>query len=40
MKKLMFILAILALGASCTPESIETNEQQINKKDYYIPPNG
>jgi len=40
MKKLMFILAMIALAASCTPESIDNNEQQIDKKDYEVPPNG
>tara|TARA_R100000306_G_scaffold61683_1_gene65013 strand:+ start:974 stop:1096 length:123 start_codon:yes stop_codon:yes gene_type:complete len=40
MKKLMFIFAVLALAASCTPESIETDEQQIKKSDYQVPPNG
>jgi len=40
MKKLMFILAVLALAASCTPESLATDEQQLDKKDYEIPPNG
>lgn len=37
----MFILAVLAFVAtSCTPESIEGNEQQIDKEDYEIPDNG
>jgi len=40
MKKLMFILAVLALAASCTPESLSNDEQQIDKKDYQVPPNG
>jgi hypothetical protein len=40
MKKLMFILATVAFFASCTPESIDNNEQQIDKADYEIPPNG
>ena len=40
MKKLMFILAIIALAASCTPESINSDEQQIDKADYEVPPNG
>ena len=40
MKKLVFILAIVALAASCTPESIDNNEQQIDKADYEVPPNG
>jgi len=38
----MFIFALVALVASCTPESIEstTDEQQIDKADYEIPDNG
>lgn len=40
MKRLMFILGILALAASCTPESIGTDEENIDKYDYEIPPNG
>jgi hypothetical protein len=42
MKKLMFILAILSvvLTASCTPESIAGDEQQIDKDKYEVPPNG
>jgi hypothetical protein len=40
MKKLMFILAILALVASCTPEALTTDEQQIDKDKYEVPPNG
>jgi hypothetical protein len=40
MKKLMFILALIALAASCTPESITSYEQQIDKDKYEIPPNG
>jgi len=36
----MFILAVLALAASCTPESLSNDEQQIDKKDYQVPPNG
>ncbi|WP_339700787.1 hypothetical protein [uncultured Marixanthomonas sp.] len=40
MKKLMFILAVLALAASCTPESLATDEQQLDKSEYEIPPNG
>ncbi len=42
MKKLMFILAIagLVLTASCTPESLVTNEQQIDKDEYEPDPNG
>lgn len=42
MKKVMIIFAVLGLilTASCTPEAIATDEQQIDKKDYQIPPNG
>ncbi|MFT4800654.1 MAG: hypothetical protein ACI93N_000415 [Flavobacteriaceae bacterium] len=40
MKKLMFILALIALAASCTPESITSDEQQLDKDKYEIPPNG
>ncbi len=40
MKKLMFILALIALAASCTPESITSDEQKIDKDKYEIPPNG
>jgi hypothetical protein len=40
MKKLMFIFALLAVAASCTPESIENDEQQIKRTDYQVPPNG
>ncbi len=40
MKKLMFILAIAALAASCTPESIGNDEQNLDKAKYEIPPNG
>jgi hypothetical protein len=40
MKKLMFIFAILALAASCTPESLVTDEQQLDKEQYEVPPNG
>ncbi|RDK82792.1 hypothetical protein [Rasiella sp. SM2506] len=40
MKKLMFILAVLALAASCTPEDQATNDQQIDKAKYEVPPNG
>ncbi len=36
----MFILALIAFAASCTPESIEYNDQQIDKEDYEVPPNG
>jgi len=40
MKKLMFIFALLALIASCTPESLTSDEQQIDKDKYEVPPNG
>ena len=40
MKKLMFILAVLAFSASCTPESLESDEQQIDKDQYEVPPTG
>ena len=40
MKKLMFIFALLALVASCTPESLLSDEQQIDKDKYEVPPNG
>ncbi len=42
MKKLMFILAVLTLiiAASCTPESLASDEQQIDKDKYEIPTNG
>ncbi len=42
MKKLMFILAVvgLALVASCTPEDLTSDEQQIDKDKYEVPPNG
>ena len=42
MKKLIFILAVLAvaLAASCTPESIVGDEQQIDKEKYKVPPTG
>ncbi len=40
MKKLMFIFAMLALAASCTPESLSSDEQQIDKDKYEVPPNG
>ena len=36
----MFILALIALAASCTPESITSDEQQIDKDKYEVPPNG
>jgi|TARA_B100000768_G_C11200238_1_gene341436 hypothetical protein len=40
MKKLLFIFALLALVASCTPESLTDDAQQIDKDKYEIPPNG
>ncbi len=40
MKKFMFILGILALAASCTPESIGENDQNLDKAKYEIPING
>lgn len=40
MKKLIFILGVLALAASCTPESIGTDEQNLDKAKYEIPING
>jgi hypothetical protein len=40
MKNLMFIFALLALVASCTPESLSSDEQQIDKDKIEIPPNG
>ena len=42
MKKFMFIFAIagLVLAASCTPESLSSDEQQIDKNKVEIPPNG
>jgi hypothetical protein len=42
MKKLMFILAMVSFvfAASCTPESLVGEEQQIDKKDVEIPNNG
>ncbi|MGV6827760.1 MAG: hypothetical protein ACWA45_00015 [Flavobacteriales bacterium] len=40
MKQLMFILAVLMLVASCTPESLNNDDQQIRKDRYEIPPNG
>jgi len=36
----MFILAVLALVASCTPESINDDQQQLDKDKYEIPING
>ncbi|RMA56639.1 hypothetical protein [Ulvibacter antarcticus] len=40
MKKLMFIFALLVFAASCTPESLSDNDQQIDKDKYEVPPNG
>jgi hypothetical protein len=40
MKNLMFIFALLALVASCTPEALTSDEQQIDKNKYEVPPNG
>ena len=40
MKKLMFIFALLGIVASCTPESLTSDEQQIDKDKVEIPPNG
>jgi len=40
MKKLMFILALIALAASCTPESLNSDDQQIDKDKYEIPHHG
>lgn len=42
MKKLMLTLAMLTLivAASCTPESLASDQQQIDKDKYEIPPNG
>ena len=40
MKKLMFIFGLLALVASCTPESLTSDEQQLDKDKYEVPPNG
>jgi hypothetical protein len=40
MKKLMFIFALLVFAASCTPESLSSDEQQIDKDKVEIPPNG
>ncbi len=36
----MFIFAMLTLAASCTPESLTTDEQQIDKSEYEPDPNG
>ena len=42
MKKFMFIFAIvgMVLTASCTPEALTSDEQQIDKNKIEIPPNG
>jgi len=40
MKKLLFIFALLAFFASCTPESLTNDAQQIDKDKYQVPPNG
>lgn len=40
MKKLMFILALIALASGCTPENVNSDDQQIDKADYEVPPNG
>jgi len=40
MKKFMIIAAIFAFAASCTPESLSSDDQQIDKKQYEVPPNG
>ncbi|MEZ4858828.1 MAG: hypothetical protein R2781_08455 [Flavobacteriaceae bacterium] len=42
MKKLMLILAIaiFVIASSCTPESLASDQQQIDKDKYEIPPNG
>ena len=40
MKNLMLIFALLALVASCTQESLTSDEQQIDKDKYEVPPNG
>lgn len=40
MKKLIFILALLALAVSCTPESYSSDEQNIDKAKYEYPPTG
>ena len=36
----MFIFAMLTLVASCTPESLTSDEQQIDKNEYEPDPNG
>ena len=36
----MFILAVIAFIASCTPESLNSDQQQIDKDKYEVPPNG
>jgi len=42
MKKFMFILAVvgLVIASSCTPEALTSDDQQIDKDKYEIPPNG
>lgn len=42
MKKVFYILALLAVvfAASCTPESLASDDLQIDKDKYEIPPNG
>lgn len=36
----MFIFALLVFAASCTPESLTSDEQQIDKNEYEPDPNG
>ena len=40
MKKFMLIFAMLVFAASCTPESLSNDDQQIDKDKVEIPPNG
>ena len=42
MKKLLFILALVAtiLTVSCTPETLASEEQQVENDEYYDLPNG
>ncbi|MFC7356499.1 hypothetical protein ACFQO1_02280 [Jejudonia soesokkakensis] len=40
MKKFMLIATILAFVTSCSPESLTNDDQQIDKKQYEVPPNG
>ncbi len=42
MRKLMFIFAMvgMVLAASCTPEALTSDEQQIDKNKIEVPPNG